>query len=185
MAILPIYTYGTSVLRKKAKLVDKIDDDVIKLVMDMFETMRKANGIGLAANQVGSLRRVIVIDLSDMEEYKESKPFVLINPEIRTQEGTWVMEEGCLSIPDVRDEVERVEHITVRFRDTNFEEVELETGGLLARVVLHEMDHLNGVLFLDHLAPKNRRTHDEDLKKIRHGEMEVSYPVVTAASVEV
>ncbi|MBI1803090.1 MAG: peptide deformylase [Ignavibacteriae bacterium] len=185
MAVLPIYTYGTSVLRKKAKAVHKIDDEIIKLVMDMFETMRKANGIGLAANQVGSLRRVIVIDISDVEEYKDTKPLVLINPEVFEQEGTWVIEEGCLSIPDVRDEVERAERITVRFKDMNFEEVTLEVSGLLGRVILHEIDHINGILFLDHLSPKMRKAHNEELKKIRRSEMEVSYPVVTSVTVEV
>jgi len=185
MAVLPIYTYGTSVLRKKAKPVQKIDDAIIKLVMDMFETMRKANGIGLAANQVGNLNRVIVIDLSDVEDYKDTKPLVLINPAVVELEGKWLMEEGCLSIPDVRDEVERAERVRLRFKDTNFEEMELEAAGLIGRVILHEIDHIDGILFLDHVAPKKRKLHNDELKKIQRGEIEVAYPVVTAATVEV
>ena len=130
MSVLPIYTYGTSVLRKKAKPVTAVTDEIVKLVMDMFETMHAANGIGLAATQVGSLHRVIVVDISDVEETKGVKPFTLINPELVSEEGAWVVEEGCLSIPNVRDEVERAETLRVRFKDANFKDVELEAGGL-------------------------------------------------------
>ncbi len=182
MSVLPIYTYGTSVLRKKAHSVDYADDDIIKLVMDMFETMHNAHGIGLAATQVGDLNRVIVIDLSGMEETEDFKPLTLINPEIISQEGSSIVEEGCLSIPDVRDEVERAETIHMKFKDTNFEDVELKASGLFARVILHEIDHLNGVLFIDHLPTVKRKLHNEALKKIQQGEMEVTYPVVTAGS---
>ena len=180
MAVLPIYTYGASILRKKAQPVHRIDDDVIKLIMDMFETMRNTSGIGLAANQVGSLQRVIVVDLSEMEEFKNFKPLALINPEVISQGGKWMMEEGCLSIPDVRDEVERSQVIKVRYKDTRFQDIELEASDLLGRVILHEIDHLNGVLFLDHLSSAKRKLHKEKLKKIEQGEIEVSYPVVTA-----
>jgi peptide deformylase len=180
MSVLPIYTYGTDVLRQKARPVKEITDEVVKLIMDMFETMRKANGIGLAANQVGKLHRIIVLDVSDIEELKDVKPLTLINPEVISQEGKWIMEEGCLSIPEVRDEVERAETITVRFKDTNFQDIKADVGGLIARVILHEIDHLNGVLFLDHLSAAKRKLHREKLKSIERGEMEVVYPVVTA-----
>lgn len=183
MPVLPIYTYGTSVLRKKAKAVPSVSDDVVRLIMDMFETMHAANGIGLAATQVGSLHRVIVIDISDLEETKEVKPLALINPEVVAGEGTWVVEEGCLSIPGVRDEVERQETIRLRFKDANFKDAELEAGGLLARVILHEIDHLNGVLFIDHLPGPKKKHHAKMLKEIQRGEMEVTYPVVTATTV--
>ena len=185
MKVLPIYLYGTDVLHKKAKAIKKIDDEILKLIMDMFETMRKASGIGLAANQVGSLHRVIVIDISEIEEHKDVKPMVLINPEIVEQEGQWVMEEGCLSIPDVRDDVERAESMTVHYKDTNFNDQELKAGGILGRVILHEVDHLNGILFLDHLSPAKRKVHHDALKNIQRGEIEVPYPVVTAINVEV
>ena len=101
--------------------------------MDMFETMHKASGIGLAATQVGRLERVVVIDVSDIEELKDIPPLTLVNPEIVSSSGSVSMEEGCLSIPDVRNEVNRSEIITVRYRDTNFDDSELEAGGLLAR----------------------------------------------------
>ena len=185
MAVLPIYTYGTRVLRKKALPVRQVTDELIQLIMDMFETMHKANGIGLAANQVGILQRVIVVDVSDVEGFEEVKPLVLINPEVRSQEGHWVVEEGCLSIPDVRDDVERAETITVRYKDTSFGDVELTAEGLLARVILHEIDHLNGVLFIDHLPSPKRKEHSEELTRIRRGEMEVSYPVVIGTKVSV
>lgn len=187
MSILPIYLYGTDVLRKKAKPVHQVDDALVRQIMDMFETMRKAHGVGLAATQVGSMKRVIVIDVSEAEEaegeekfIKPVKPLALINPEILSYDGKSVVEEGCLSIPDVRDEVERAKHIAVRFRDTNFGIAELQAEGLLARIVLHEIDHLNGVLFLDHLSDAKRKLHKDALKKIESGEVEVPYPVVTA-----
>jgi len=183
MSVLPIYTYGAPVLRKKAQPVKQVGDDIIKLIMDMFDTMHKANGIGLAANQVGRLQRVIVLDISGTEETKDVKPLALINPEVVSQEGAWTVEEGCLSIPDVREEVERAEVITVRYKDANFKNVELEADGLLARVILHEIDHLNGVLFTDQIVTSKRKLHAEELKLIQHGEMEVDYPVVTAADV--
>lgn len=192
--ILPIYTYGTKVLKTKAKPVTKVDGSIIKLIMDMFDTMHAANGIGLAATQVGKLRRVLVVDISDIDEenepqqteskppFKSHPPIALINPEIITSDGQWLIEEGCLSIPSVRDVVERAETIIVRYKDTNFRDVELQAEGLLARVILHEIDHLNGVLFLEHISPQRRKVHREQLKKIRKGEFEVDYPVVTAVS---
>lgn len=185
MSVLPIYTYGASILRKKAKPVTAVTDEIVKLVMDMFETMHAANGIGLAATQVGSLHRVIVIDISVLEETKYVKPLTLINPEVLSEANTWVVEEGCLSIPDVRDEVERAETIRVRFKDANFNDVELDVSGLLGRVILHEVDHLNGVLFIDHLPSEKKKAHTKILRQIQRGEMEVSYPVVTATAVSV
>lgn len=199
--ILPIYTYGTKILRTKAKPLRNIDESTIKLVMDMFDTMHATKGVGLAATQVGKLHRVLVVDISDIEEEKEEEttessdgippnrerfkshpPIALINPEVISMDGQWSMEEGCLSIPDVRDSVEREENIMIRYKDTNFREVELQADGLLARVILHEIDHLNGVVFIDHLSPQKRKAHKEQLKKIQKGEFEVDYPVVTAVS---
>lgn len=185
MSILPIYIYGSPVLKKKAKPVTEVSDAIVKLIMDMFETMHNANGIGLAATQAGNMNRVIVIDVSDLEETKGIPPFVMINPVIVSEEGSWPMEEGCLSIPDIRDEVERAETIRVKFKDAQFKNVEIEVCGLLGRVILHEIDHLNGVLFIDHLSPKQKKVHAASLKKIQRGEIEVNYPVVTAANVPV
>lgn len=185
MALLPIYIYGAGVLRKKAKPVTGISDEIIKLIMDMFATMHHAGGIGLAATQVGSLHRVIVIDVSEMEGMEEVKPFALINPEVVTAEGRWKIEEGCLSIPGLRDEVERSEAVTVRYKDTGFRDAELTASGILGRVILHEIDHLDGVLFIDHLSKVRRKSHDDHLGSIQRGEIDVDYPVITAAGVAV
>jgi peptide deformylase len=183
MSILPIYTYGTAVLRQKAKPVTKVTNETIRLIMDMFETMRKANGIGLAAVQVGCLERIIVVDVSEMEGLEEIKPFVLINPEVLSETNTCILEEGCLSIPDVREEVERAEQISLRYKNTGLEDRELEASGMIARVILHEIDHLNGKLFVDHLSADKKKVHAEELKLIQRGEVDSEYPVITAATV--
>jgi peptide deformylase len=183
MAVLPIYTDGSPPLRKKALPVTEFNNEVLKLVMDMFETMRKANGIGLAANQVGILKRVIVIDVSEVEGLEDVKPFAMINPEIVRSQDTLIMEEGCLSVPHIRDDVERAEKISVKYKDASFKDQTMDVEGVLARVILHETDHLNGILFIDHLSPQKRKLHEEMLKKIRSGELEVDYPVITAADI--
>jgi peptide deformylase len=196
MSILPIYLFGTEVLKKKAKLVESLDDSTVKLIYDMFETMHEANGIGLAANQVGDLRRVITIDISDVTEPNAEgemedsahptsaalpRTLALINPEIMNEEGAWSMDEGCLSLPGVRGAVERAEKVCIRFRDGEFKKQELSMDGLLARVVLHEFDHLNGVLFVDRVNKAKRSLLLPKLRKIRKGELDPDYPVVTAA----
>jgi peptide deformylase len=195
MAVLPIYLYGSEVLRAKAHPVKELDNSVVKLIYDMFETMHKANGIGLAATQVGDMRRVIVIDISDVEEGKDEggereiratssdlpRRLVLINPEILSENGKWVLEEGCLSIPEVRAEVERAEQIRFRYRDANFKETVLQADGLLARVILHEIDHLDGVLFIDRISSVQKAPLKEQLKKIKKGDVETTYPVISAA----
>jgi peptide deformylase len=201
LALLPIFTYGQPVLRKRAKPVKKVDDEFKKFVDDMFETMHHANGIGLAANQVGSLDRVIVIDISDDDEGKHEgvgeaatkddlKPsqkemkLVLINPEVVASDGAWKMEEGCLSIPEIRDEVERAETIRVQYKDLHLVDREIEASGLLGRVLLHEIDHLNGILFVDRLGLVKRKLLRGRLNKIQKGQMNVNYPVVTAQDLE-
>ncbi|MGB2958398.1 MAG: peptide deformylase [Bacteroidota bacterium] len=176
MSVLPIFVFDQPVLRKKAKTVRRVDET---LARDMLETMQKANGIGLAANQVGSLQRVIVVDISGMEETREVPPMVMLNPVVVEEEGCWLMEEGCLSIPDIREEVERAEKIRVRFRDLEFAEREIEADGLLGRVILHEVDHLNGVLFFDYIGSVKRKLLHGRLNKLRRGDFEVAYPVVS------
>ena len=191
MSVLPIYLYGTEVLRKKAKPVQAVDNSLIRLVMDMAETMQKANGVGLAATQVGDLRRVIVLDISaiergddegeEREEGKgEAKILAAINPEIIGEDGKLVMEEGCLSIPNLRAEVNRADTVRVRFRDVNFNEVEMEATGLLGRAFLHEIDHLNGVMFVDHLSVARRTLLKAELRKIKKGEADTTYPVISS-----
>ncbi|HAV23860.1 MAG: peptide deformylase [Ignavibacteria bacterium GWA2_55_11] len=195
MAILPIYLYGSDVLRAKAKPVTGVDDELVRLVMDMFATMHAANGIGLAANQVGATKRVIVIDISGVEDEEEKEAaspeplhrtspglptvLTLINPELLESSGAWRMEEGCLSIPEVRGEVERPEKVRLRFKDTSFKDVELTADGLLARVVQHEMDHLDGVLFIDHLSTTERALLSKGLRKAKKGEVETKYPIMS------
>ena len=202
MAILPIYTYGQPVLRKRAKPVKKVDDELKKFAADMFETMHHASGIGLAANQVGSLDRVIVVDISDVDDKPhegvgeaaeekdispkdEVKKLVLLNPEVVSSESSWKMEEGCLSIPEIRDEIERAEKIRVKYKDLDLNDQEIEASGLLGRVLLHEIDHLNGVLFIDRLGTVKRKLLRGRLNKIQRGEVETKYPIVSNENIEV
>ena len=195
MSILPIYLFGTEVLKKTARPVESLDDSAVKLIYDMFETMHEANGLGLAATQVGDLRRVITIDISDVTEPNAEgetedtmhptspglpKTLALINPEILSEDGTWSMEEGCLSLPNLHESVERAEKIRIRFYDAEFKKQELSADGLLARVILHELDHLNGVLFVDRVSKTKRSMLLPKLRRIRKGDIEVDYPVVTA-----
>ena len=178
MATLPIYLYGNDVLKKKAKFITDVTNDDIKLIQDMFDTMHESNGIGLAANQVGELKQILVLDISDMEAGKGTEPLAMINPEIVEEEGEWEMEEGCLSIPDVREKVKRPEKITVIYNDVNMNEIEMEADGMMARVIQHEMDHLNGVLFIDHLSSTKRTLLRTRLKKISKGDVETEYETV-------
>ena len=179
MSVLPIYVFDQPVLRKKAKLIRQLDDEVTTLAENMLETMQKGNGIGLAANQVGSLQRIIVVDISGMEETRDVPAVVMLNPVVLQEEDRWIMEEGCLSIPDIREEVERAERIRVRFRNLAFEEKEIEADGLLGRVILHEIDHLNGVLFIDRIGSVKQKLLHGRLNKLRRGDFEVSYPIVS------
>ena len=178
MAALPIYIYGTDILKKKAKPVKEISDETIQLIKDMFDTMHLSNGIGLAANQVGVLEQILVVDLSEMEEYKETKPMAVINPEIIEEEGEWEMEEGCLSLPEIRDIIRRAEKITVKFHDASLREQRIEATGMLGRVLQHEIDHLNGILITDHLSAAKRTLLRGKLKKISKGDFEQKYDVV-------
>jgi len=178
VAQLPIYTFNHPVLRKKARAVKRPASDLTQAMDDMLETMHKANGVGLAANQVGLLQRLIVIDMTGSEGVEKFEPLTMYNPEVVEEEGKWLLEEGCLSLPALRDEVQRAERIRVKFRDRNFDERELEASGLFSRVILHEVDHLNGVLFVDRLNLLKRKLHRGRLNKIDRGELEVEYAVV-------
>ncbi len=182
MSVLPIYLFDDPVLRKKARPIRRPEEDLVRLSQDMLETMHKANGIGLAANQIGSLQRIIVVDVSVMEETRDIPPIVLLNPEVVREEGTWVMEEGCLSIPEIREEVQRADEIVVRYKDLEFNGHELLASGLLGRVILHEIDHLDGVLFIDRIGTVRRKLLRGRLNKIRRGEVDVTYPVVSNGS---
>ena len=145
---------GDPVLRVKAEPVPEVNDALRALVADMFETMYEAEGVGLAAPQIGLGIRVIVIDPHD----DETKPFALFNAEVvESGADTEKNEEGCLSIPGIRDVVERSSRVVVEALDIDGAPVRIEAEGFLARILQHEVDHLNGVLFLDHLSPIKRR----------------------------
>lgn len=178
MAQLPIYTYNNPILRKKAKTIKSPTPELVTFADDMLGTMRKANGIGLAANQVGSLHRIVVIDMTGSEGFEHFDPLILFNPVIADEEGKWLLEEGCLSLPELRDEVQRAESVRVKYRDRNFDERVLEAKGMLGRVIQHEVDHLNGVLFVDHLNLLKRKLHRGRLNKIDRGEAAVDYAIV-------
>ena len=165
MAILPIIKLGHPTLRKKAQKIGRIDAEIRTLAADMIDTMRLNEGVGLAGNQVNDLRRIFVIDLSLIDEKLAPKAF--INPEILSSEGSQPYEEGCLSIPDVRAEVVRPEKITARYQTLAGETVEERMDGLTARVFQHELDHLDGVLFIDHLPPLVRKFLEPKIRKIR------------------
>ncbi len=171
MTIRDIVYIPDPVLRQVCEPVPAVDDDVHALLDDMLETMYEAPGIGLAACQIGVLKRIVVIDVSKEDDPKA--PICLINPEIIwTSEETSTYEEGCLSIPDYYEEVERPAACTVRFLDRDGKEQELACEGLLATCVQHEVDHLNGVLFIDHISKLKRdRVVKKFTKAARRGEV--------------
>jgi peptide deformylase len=152
MAVLEILQFPDPRLRKKAIALEIIDQSIEQLANDMLETMYAESGIGLAATQVNVQKRLVVIDLSE----DKSKPMVLINPQILSASGTEEMQEGCLSVPDVYETVQRPEQIKVRYQTLKNEIVEMDADGLLAVCIQHEIDHLNGKLFIDYLSPLKR-----------------------------
>jgi peptide deformylase len=152
--IYPVVKYGQKVLETPAEPVTAFDSELEKLVADMFETMYAANGVGLAAPQIGISKRISVIDITSGE--KPDGKLVLINPEIVSTEGKAVLEEGCLSLPDFRANTTRPARVTVRAQDVHGEEFTLAGEGLLARAFCHETDHLNGRLFIHHLSMLKR-----------------------------
>jgi peptide deformylase len=155
MALREIITLPDKRLRLTSEAVKRIDAGVRKLVEDMFETMYAAPGIGLAGIQIGVAKRVVVMDLSKREE--DHKPLVFINPEITwTSEETTTYEEGCLSIPEYYEEVERPERVKVKYLDLDGKAHEIEAKGLFATCIQHEIDHTNGVLFIDHISKLKR-----------------------------
>ena len=155
MAVRPIITLPDAQLRLTSAPVAKVDDGVRSILDDMIATMYDAPGIGLAAVQVGVLQRLVVLDIARKEE--SPQPLFLVNPEVlESSVDRIVYEEGCLSIPDFYEDVERPERVRVRFRDRNGAECEMEADGLLSIAIQHEIDHLNGVLFVDHISRLKR-----------------------------
>ena len=163
MAKLTILEFPDPKLRTRADPVEAVDDELRALIDDMFETMYAAPGIGLAATQVDVHRRLLVADVSP----DKSDPHVLINPEIVEKDGVTVTDEGCLSVPGYYEEVERAQHIRVRFLDRDGESREMEAEGLLAVCIQHEMDHLDGKLFVDYLSETKRQRIRKKLEKER------------------
>jgi len=165
MAKLTILEFPDPRLRTRATPVETVDDELNRLIDDMFETMYAAPGIGLAATQVDVHKRLLVVDVSS----DNSEPNALINPEIIELDGETVTEEGCLSVPGYYEEVKRAEHIRVRFLDRKGDEVELEAEGLLAVCIQHEIDHLDGKLFVDYISEaKRQRIRKRLLRDKRH-----------------
>ncbi|WP_445381676.1 peptide deformylase [Robiginitalea sp. IMCC43444] len=184
--ILPIVAYGDPVLRKKADFLDSDYPDLEQLISDMWETMYNANGVGLAAPQIGRPIRLFLVDtepFAEDEELSESeraalKGFkrVFINARMDSETGEkWAFNEGCLSIPDIREDVSRKDTITLTYQDENFEERTETFDGLLARVIQHEYDHIEGILFTDKLSSLKKRLLKGKLTNISKGKIEVDY----------
>ena len=184
--ILPIVAYGNPVLKRVADEITSDYPDLSELIENMWETMYAAHGVGLAAPQIGLSIRLFVIDASlfvdeeemDQEEIDTLKDLkkVFINPIIEEEHGElWSFNEGCLSIPEVREDVSRKEEIVVSYVDENFTPQQLKLNGLAARVVQHEYDHIQGVLFTDHLSPLKKRLIKKRLTSISKGSVSVEY----------
>jgi peptide deformylase len=157
MSVLRIRIYGDPVLREKCAPIAEIDGDVRRLATDMVETLRNADGVGLAGPQVGETRRLIVVHPPAGAGSERGEPRVLVNPEVLEQAGAEVSaEEGCLSLPGIYDAVKRRERVRIRAQDLDGGEVSLEADGMLSRILLHEIDHLDGVLFIDRIGPMRR-----------------------------
>ncbi|MCW5515953.1 peptide deformylase [Muriicola sp. Z0-33] len=184
--ILPILAYGDPVLRKKASEIQKDYPNLKELVANMFETMYKASGVGLAAPQVGVPIRLFVIDATPFADDEELSPEeqkvlegfkkVFINAKMEDESGkSWLFNEGCLSIPDIREDVSRKDTIKITYLDENFKSQTEQYDGLLARVIQHEYDHLEGILFTDKLSSLKKRLLKGKLSNISKGKINVDY----------
>ncbi|CAN5454594.1 peptide deformylase [soil metagenome] len=177
--IYPIVAYGDPVLRKKAIAITPDHPKLTDIVENMFETMYKSLGVGLAAPQIGLSIRLFVVDTSPFkedDEHADGFKRIFINAEIIEQEGTkWKFNEGCLSIPGIREDVERKPTITLKYQDLNFETHIEQFNGMKARVIQHEYDHLEGVLFTDHLTPLKKQLIKGRINNISKGIVDVDY----------
>ena len=176
--ILPITAYGDLVLKTKAKPIKKDYPNLKELIGNMFETMYNAKGVGLAAPQVGLSIRLFIVDGAPYDEDEEVKNFkqVFINPQIIKEEGDrWKFNEGCLSIPGVREDVLRKPQVELEYEDENFEKHHKVFTGMIARIIQHEYDHIEGVLFTDRISAMRRRLIKNSLLNISKGEVEVDY----------
>jgi peptide deformylase len=183
--ILPIVAFGDPVLRKEASFIEKNELDLPKLVADMFDTMYEAAGVGLAAPQIGLAIRLFVVDGQPFNEKENEEDIdkslidfkkVFINAEILEEEGDdWAFEEGCLSIPGIRADVYRPERVTIKYRDMDWNELTETYEGLAARIIQHEYDHIDGILFTDYLTPLKKRMLKNKLADITKGSVSVDY----------
>ena len=174
--ILPILAYGDPLLKKEAEEIEDDYPGLGELIDNMFETMYNSEGVGLAAPQIGKSIRLFIIDASKMDEEPEGLKRVFINPEVVELNGkNREYEEGCLSIPHIREKVRRPDEILINYLDENFEEQEERFSGLAGRVVQHEYDHIEGILFTDHLSSLKRRMLKRRMDAISRGEVEVNY----------
>ncbi len=178
--IYPIVMYGDPVLRKVAKDIEK-GTDISELINDMFETMHAAHGIGLAAPQIGKGIRLFIVDGTTLEDEPDLKTFkkAFVNPKILKEEGEpWAFEEGCLSIPNIREEVERPEKLRIKYFDENWNAYEEEFDGMKARIIQHEYDHIEGKLFIDYLTPLKKRMLKGKLNNISKGDVDTEYRIL-------
>jgi peptide deformylase len=173
MALRPVRIYGDPVLRTKARDVTEFDDTLRRLVEDMFDTMAAYQGVGLAANQVGVLQRVFVIDVPTGDDARVRQ--AIVNPVLDRADGADTAEEGCLSMPGIYEDVRRAQCVRVRGQDEHGRPVEIEAEGYLARAIQHENDHLNGVLFTDRLSPLRRQFLRKSLDQLARGEIPEGY----------
>lgn len=177
--IYPIVMYGDPVLRQKAKDVGK-GTDLKQLIEDMYETMNAASGIGLAAPQIGKGIRLFIVDGTSLEDEEGMTDFkkVFINPVILEELGDpWEFEEGCLSIPSIREKIKRKEEVRIKYLDENWEPHEEEYDGMKARIIQHEYDHLEGKLFLDYLTPLKKKLLKGKLTDISKGKVDTEYRI--------
>jgi len=177
---LSILQYGNPILRAKGTRIDRIDDRIRELAANMLETMHAANGVGLAAQQIGEALQLTVLDISEVEDRpstmklngeevdpKSAMPLVLVNPQISLRDETSIGTEGCLSFPEITGEIERAESVTARAETLEGKSIEIEATGLLARVLQHEVDHLNGILFIDRMSSAAKASLSSRLKRLQ------------------
>lgn len=177
--IYPIVMYGDPVLRQRAKDIEP-GTDIKQLVEDMFETLEAANGIGLAAPQIGKPIRLFVVDGTGIEDEPGMETFrmVFVNAQVVEETGTpWEFEEGCLSIPNIRERISRKEQLTIRYFDENWNPFEETFDGMKARIIQHEYDHIEGKMFVDYLTPLKKRLLKGKLSDISKGKVETEYRI--------
>lgn len=175
MSVRPVRIYGDPVLRTRAAEVKRFDDSLAQLASDMRDTMKAYRGVGLAANQVGVLQRVLVVDVPGEEEGQPNRAYTMVNPVISKRAGSEPGEEGCLSIPTIYADVMRARSLEVTFLDEQGERQTLAASDFLARAIQHEVDHLDGVLFVDRLSPLKRQFLKRELESIARGEIPAGY----------